>query len=121
MPAFSDFARTVTVEGAFGVLAVAKQLKARSKRVIELEIGDSPFPSTPAAKQAGLAAIQADQSHYCAGVGLPEFRQAAAEFVNAEYGLRVGAANIVVGPGAKIFETLFCQAFLNPGDSVLVF
>ena len=117
MPAFSDFARTVTVEGAFGVLAVAKQLKARGKRVIELEIGDSPFPSTPAAKQAGLAAIQADQSHYCASVGLPEFRQAAAEFVNAEYGLEVAAANIVVGPGAKIFETLFCQAFLNPGDA----
>jgi aspartate aminotransferase len=121
MPAFSDFAQTVTVEGAFGVLAVAKQLKARGKQVIELEIGDSPFPSTPAAKEAGLAAIQADQSHYCPSLGLPEFRQAAAEFVNAEYGLNVTASHIVVGCGAKIFETLFCQAFLNAGDSVLVF
>lgn len=121
MPSYSDFAHTVTVEGAFGVLAVAKALKAQGKRVIELEIGDSPFPTTPAAKQAGLAAIEADQSHYCPSLGLPEFRQAAAEFVNAEYGLNVAAANIVVGPGAKIFETLFCQAFLNPGDSVLVF
>jgi aspartate aminotransferase len=118
---FSDFAQTVTVEGAFGVLAVARQLKAKGKRVIELEIGDSPFPSTPAAKAAGLAAIQADQSHYCPSLGLSEFRQAAAEFVNAEYGLKVAAANVVVGCGAKIFETLFCQAMLNPGDGVLVF
>jgi aspartate aminotransferase len=55
---YSQFAPTVTVEGAFGVLAVARQLKAAGKRVIELEIGDSPFPSTPAAKQAGLDAIR---------------------------------------------------------------
>jgi aspartate aminotransferase len=118
---YSQFAPTVTVEGAFGVLAVARQLKAAGKRVIELEIGDSPFPSTPAAKQAGLEAIRNDQTHYCASTGLPEFRQTASDFVNAEYGLKTTAANIVAGPGAKIFETLFCQMFLNPGDGVLVF
>lgn len=118
---YSEFAGTVTVEGAFGVLAVAKNLKAAGKRVIELEIGDSPFPSTPAAVRAGLAAINAGQTHYCASVGLPEFRQAASDFVNSEYGLTTTPANIVAGPGAKIFETLFCQAFLNPGDGVLVF
>ena len=43
-PAFSDFARGVTTETAFDVLVIAKQLKAEGKRVVELEIGDSPFP-----------------------------------------------------------------------------
>src|SRR5688500_3151285 len=85
MPSFSDFAQTVTVEGAFGVLAVAKQLKAQGKRVIELEIGDSPFPSTPAAKEAGLAAVRTDESHYCPSLGLPEFREAAADLVSREF------------------------------------
>ena len=55
--AFRDFAQQVSVESAFTVLAVAKQLKAAGKRVIELEIGDSPFPSTASAKQAGIDAI----------------------------------------------------------------
>jgi aspartate aminotransferase len=117
----SDFARSVTVEGAFGVLAVAKQLKAAGKDVIELEIGDSPFPSPAQVKQAAIAAIQGDQTRYCASVGLPELRRAAAEFLKREFQLDVTAANIVVGCGAKIFETLFCQAFLSPGDGVLVF
>jgi len=27
----------------------------------------------------------------------------------------------VVGPGAKVFELLFCETFLDPGDGVLVF
>ncbi|KKL09319.1 hypothetical protein LCGC14_2567040, partial [marine sediment metagenome] len=74
-----------------------------------------------AAKQAGLDAIGNDQSHYCPSIGLPEMRQAASDFVNQQYGTSTTAENIVVGPGAKIFELLFCETFLNPGDGVLVF
>ncbi|MEX2119736.1 MAG: aminotransferase class I/II-fold pyridoxal phosphate-dependent enzyme [Pirellulales bacterium] len=118
---YSSFAASVRVETAFNVLAVAKRLKAAGKDVIELEIGDSPFESTMAARQAGVEAIQKGISHYCASVGLSELRQAASDYVNREHGLATTAANIVVGPGAKIFELLFCEAFLDPGDGVLVF
>ncbi len=117
----SDFARNVSVETAFSVLAVARALKAAGKQVIELEIGDSPFPSTRSAKRAGMAAIESDQTHYCPSAGLHEFRAAVSEFVNREYGLATTAENIVAGHGAKIFELLFCETFLNPGDGVLVF
>ena len=117
----SEFAQNLTVETAFNVLALAKGLAAGGKDVVELEIGDSPFESTPAAKRAGLAAIEDNQSHYCPSAGLPAFREAAAGFVNDQYGLSITAANIVAGPGAKIFELLFCEAFLDPGDGVLVF
>jgi len=117
----SDFARNVTVETAFNVLARAKQLQAAGKDVVELEIGDSPFPTTPAAKQAGHDAIDGDKTHYCPSLGLPEFREAASAFVNREYGLSTTAANVVAGPGAKIFELFFCETFLDPGDGVLVF
>ena len=118
---YSEFARGVRVETAFNVLAVAKRLKAQGKQIIELEIGDSPFPSTASAKTAGMAAIRDDLSHYCPSIGLPELREAAAEYVREEHGIDATAANVVVGPGAKIFELLFCEAFLNPGDGVLIF
>ena len=117
----SDFAQNITVETAFNVLATAKQLAAGGKEVIELEIGDSPFASTPAAKKVGVEAIRDDQTHYCGSAGLPEFRQTVSDFVNQEYGLSTTAANIVAGPGAKVFELLFCETFLDPGDGVLVF
>ena len=42
----SEFAKSLNVETAFTVLAVAKKLKAAGKDVVELEIGDSPFNST---------------------------------------------------------------------------
>jgi aspartate aminotransferase len=117
----SEFARSLTVETAFTVLAVAKSLKAKGKDVVELEIGDSPFDSTEGARSGGIDAITANQTHYCPSPGIPEFRQAAADFVRDEFGIPAQAENIVAGPGAKIFEQFFCEAFLNPGDGVLVF
>ena len=117
----SQFASSLSVETAFTVLAVAKSLKAAGKDVVELEIGDSPFNSTASAKQAGIQAIEQNQSHYCASPGIPEARQAAADFVKSEFGIPAGPENVVMGPGAKVFEQFFCEAFLNPGDSVLVF
>lgn len=118
---FSRFAQDVTVETAFTVLARARQLAAMGKDVVELEIGDSPFPSTSSAKRLGIEAIENDRSHYCPSAGLPEFREAASAYVNREYGLTTSAANVIAGPGAKIFELLFCEMFVNPGDGVLVF
>ena len=41
--------------------------------------------------------------------------------MNREYGLSVTGDHVVAGPGAKNFEQLFCEAFLNAGDGVLVF
>jgi aspartate aminotransferase len=119
--ALSDFAKSLAVETAFSVLAVAKALKAQGKDVVELEIGDSPFDSTPSAKATGIDAIQKNHSHYCPSPGLPEFRETAARFVKQEFGIPAEAKNVVVGPGAKVFEQFFCEAFLNPGDGVLVF
>ena len=118
---FSRFASTIEPEGAFTVLARAKNLIASGKDIIELEIGDSPFPSPPHALDAGIRALREGHTHYGPSAGLPEFRTAAAEYVNSEFGLAVSADNIVVGPGAKNFEQLFCEAFVNPGDGVLVF
>jgi len=117
----SQFARSLTVETAFTVLAVAKSLKSRGKDVVELEIGDSPFDSTANARSGGKAAIEANQTHYCPSPGIPEFREAAAEFVSSEFGIPAHAENIVAGPGAKVFEQFFCEAFVNSGDGVLVF
>ena len=117
----SNFARSLSVETAFTVLAIARALKAAGKDVVELEIGDSPFDSTAAARAGGMDAIKNNESHYCPSPGIPEFRAAAAEFVREEFDIPAEPSNIVAGPGAKVFEQFFCEAFLNPGDGVLVF
>jgi aspartate aminotransferase len=121
MPSFSTFASSAGVETAFSVLAVAKALTAAGKDVIELEIGDSPFPTPPKALDAGIQALRDGHTRYGPSLGIMEFRRAAAEYVNREYGLSVTGDHVVAGPGAKNFEQLFCEAFLNAGDGVLIF
>ncbi len=118
---YSAFASGLTAETAFDVLAVAKRLKAAGKDTIELQIGDSPFPSTKHARAAGIAAIEGGATHYCSSPGLPEFRETIAQNYEREFGVRIGPENVVVGPGAKVFEQFFCETFLDPGDAVLLF
>jgi aspartate aminotransferase len=117
----SQFALGLSTETAFDVLAVAKRLKAQGKDVIELQIGDSPFTSSTSALDAGIKAIQANQTHYCPSMGLMSFREAVAANYQKEYGIAITAENVVVAPGAKVFEQFFCEAFLDQGDAVLVF
>lgn len=121
MPRFSRLVAAIEPEIAFEVLARARALTAAGKEVIELEIGDSPFATTAGAKKAGAAAIKRNETRYCPSLGLPELRQAAAEYLCETHGLDVRAENVIVGPGAKTFEQLFCEAFLDAGDQVLVF
>jgi aspartate aminotransferase len=117
----SAFARGLSAETAFDVLAVAKSLKARGKDVVELQIGDSPFSTPSHAAEAGIRAIQSQATHYCSSLGLPEFRDTIAKHYAAEFGVPISADNVVVGSGAKVFEQFFCEAVLDPGDAVLVF
>src|SRR3954469_23188784 len=99
---FSSFARGLSAETAFDVLAVAKRLKAAGKDVVELQIGDSPFPSTRSARAAGIKAIEEGATHYCPSPGLPSFRETIARNYTREFGIEVGPENVVVAPGAKV-------------------
>jgi aspartate aminotransferase len=108
-------------ETAFTVLARARALKAAGKDIVELEIGDSPFPSTPHAKAAGIRAIEDNRTGYGPSLGLPELRQAAAKALWHEFDIPVDAANLIVASGAKPFEQFWAEALLEPGDGVLLF
>src|SRR5437870_12541426 len=92
----SAFARNLCGKTAFDVLAVAKRLKHQGKDVIELQIGDSPFNSTHRALDAGVQAIKSNQTHYCATLGVPSFRDAIAANYKKEYGIDIKAENVVV-------------------------
>ncbi len=120
-PSYTRFSTSIQPESAFTVLAVARQLIAAGKEVIELEIGDSPFATPDGVVEAGIQAIRDGRTTYGPSVGLPEFRAAAAAYVTEEHGFEVTAKHVVAGPGAKTFEQLFCEAFLEPEDGVLVF
>ena len=118
----SQFARGLSAETAFDVLAVARRLKAAGQGRHRTANRRQPVSQHAHALAAGIQAIDDGATHYCPSLGLP----ASAKPSPRNYQPRIRhrrstAENVVVGPGAKVFEQFFCEAFLDPGDAVLVF
>ncbi len=106
-------------ETAFEVLAKAKQLEAQGRKIIHLEIGEPDFDTPKYIKEAAKKAIDEGYTHYGPAAGLPEHREAIAEYISKTRGIKVDPDEVVVTPGAKpiIFFTIL--TWLRPGDEVL--
>ena len=106
-------------ETAFSVLAQAKQLEREGRDVIHLEIGEPDFDTPAHVCEAAAQAMRAGQTHYCPSAGIPELREAAAEYLSASRGVSVRPENVLVGTGAKPFLFFTILAVCNPGDEVI--
>jgi aspartate/methionine/tyrosine aminotransferase len=106
-------------ETAFEVLAKAKALEKQGKDVVHLEIGEPDFDTPKNIKQAAMKALDAGYTHYGPSAGLPEFREAIAQYVSKTRGVKAEADEVVVTPGAKPIMFFSIFALVNPGDEVL--
>ncbi len=119
MTRFAERMSHLGTESAFEVLAKAKNLEAQGKSIIHLEIGQPDFPTPSHICEAAYQAMQAGYTGYGPAAGLPEFRQAIADYVTATRDVGIQPNEVVVTPGAKpvIFFTVL--ALVNPGDEVI--
>ena len=106
-------------ETAFSVLARAKALEREGRDVIHLEIGEPDFSTPLHICDAAADALRAGETHYCPSAGIPELREAAAEYLSETRGVDVGPENVLVGTGAKPFLFFGILATCNPGDEVV--
>ena len=68
-------------ETAFSVLARAKALEREGRDVIHLEIGEPDFSTPLHICDVAAEALRAGETHYCPSAGIPELREAAAEYL----------------------------------------
>ena len=106
-------------ESAFDVLVRARELEARGKEIIHLEIGEPDFPTAPHIVEAAARALREGWTHYGPPAGLPQLRQAIAEDAGTRRGIRVDPAEIVVTPGGKPIMFFTILALVNRDDEVL--
>ncbi len=106
-------------ETAFDVLVRAKALEKEGKDVIHLEIGEPDFDTPKNITAAAKRALDQGYTHYGPSAGLPELREAIAEFIEKTRGFRPDLDQIVVTPGGKpiIFFTIL--ALIDPEDRVI--
>ncbi|MDH5368664.1 MAG: pyridoxal phosphate-dependent aminotransferase [Gammaproteobacteria bacterium] len=102
------------------LLARAKELEAAGKDIVHMEIGEPDFPTPKPIVDAGIKAISQGDVYYTPAVGLPELRQAIAEFYQSRYNVSVSANRVVVTPGASGALMLTLGVVMQEGDEVLL-
>src|SRR5712675_1995068 len=106
-------------ETAFEVLNKARALERQGKSIIHLEIGEPDFDTPANVVEAGVDALHKGWTHYGPSAGLPDLRQAIADYVSRTRSVKVTPEEVVVVPGGKpiIFFTIL--ALVDEGDEVI--
>src|SRR6202045_140312 len=106
-------------EGALAVFARAKELEARGRSIIHLELGEPDFHPGKSVIDSATRALADGKDRYCAVAGVPALREEIAAYLAHTRNIKVSPGKIVLAPGCKIALFLAMMALLEPGDEVL--
>ncbi len=104
---------------ALEFLAKAKKLEASGAEVIHFEIGEPDFDTPEHIKEAAYRALKEGYTHYTPSQGIPELREAVAEFERKFKGIPADPARVVISPGAKVMIMFAIQVIVDEGDEVI--
>jgi aspartate aminotransferase len=106
-------------ETAFEVLVKARALEAQGRDIVHLEIGEPDFDTPRNIIDSATDALHKGFTHYGPSAGLPQLREAIAQYVSETRRVDVTPEEVVVVPGGKpiIFFTILALA--DEGDEVI--
>lgn len=119
-PRLSQRAEEIQPFHVMEILARARDLEAQGRDVVHMEIGEPDFPTPEPIRRAGIAALEKGELFYTPAVGLPELRQAIADFYRKRYGIEIPASRIIITTGASGALMLACAALVEAGDEVIL-
>ena len=102
------------------LLARARAMEAAGRSIIHMEVGEPDFISPQTVIEAGINALRQGHTHYTPALGLPDLRQAIADYYQHRYGVTVPVRRIIITPGASGALQLALGVLVNPGDQVLM-
>ncbi|MBK8909817.1 MAG: pyridoxal phosphate-dependent aminotransferase [Chlorobi bacterium] len=107
-------------ETAFEVLLKARKLEAEGRDIVHLEIGEPDFDTPANIIGAAKNALDNGFTHYGPSSGLPEARQAVADYIQqTRPGVACSPDEIVITPGAKPIMFYALMATIDEGDEVI--
>ena len=102
------------------LLARAKTLESEGRDIIHMEVGEPDFATPAPIVEAARQHLDTGKVFYTPALGLPELRQAIADFYLTRYGTRVDASRIVVTAGASGALLLALACLSEPGSEWLL-
>ena len=117
---FTRAIKSLKPEGAFVVLAKAKELEAKGKKIIHLEIGQPDFPTPRHIVKSAKDSLDEIWTHgYTPSLGVMDLREAIAEDLSSRRGVCFSRDEIIVCPGAKPALMATVLALVEPGTKLL--
>ncbi len=102
------------------VAAKAAKLKAEGRDIIGLGVGEPDFDTPQHIKDAAIAAIHAGFTKYTPVGGTPSLKKAVVDKFRRENGLEYATNQVLVSCGGKQSFYNLAQAYINPGDEVII-
>jgi len=103
-----------------GITARAMALRREGKDILSLSVGEPDFPVFPHVAKAIEEALRKGQTKYTPSAGTVELREAIAERMLRDYGVKYGLQQIIATAGAKQALYNACQVLLDDGDEAVV-
>ena len=120
LPKFAQIMDRVGAEGAFVVLAKARELERQGRDICHVEIGEPDFDTPAHIVNAAKEAMDKGMTHYTPSKGLYELREAIAEYTSETMGMDVSAEEVIVTVSAKLAIYGSLMVYIDPGDEVII-
>jgi len=112
--------KAVKPSPTLAITARAAAMRAAGKDIIGLGAGEPDFDTPDHIKAAAVKALDNGFTKYTAVDGIPSLKKAIAEKFKRDNGLDYELKQILVSSGGKQSFYNLAQAFLNPGDEVII-
>lgn len=120
MKELSKIALAVQPSATLAIDTMFKQMRADGLDVIGFGAGEPDFPTPDPIKEAGIQAIQNNDTKYTPSTGTVELRKAVCQRLKKDCGLDYEPAQISVSSGAKPCVYTALRALVDPGDEVIL-
>ncbi len=117
---FQEISLNLNVRGLYqsatlAINEISDKLRKEGRMIYKLGLGQSPFPvPQPVVDELKVNAYQKD---YLPVTGLPQLREAVANYHCRTHGICFNADNVLIGPGSK--ELMFLLQYTYYGDLVI--
>ena len=101
MKELSKIALAVEPSTTMAIDAMFKQMKAEGQNVIGFGAGEPDFPTPEHIKQAGIQAIEHNETRYTPAAGTIDLRKAICQRLKEDCGISYDHTQVAVSNGAK--------------------
>ncbi|AIL32240.1 pyridoxal phosphate-dependent aminotransferase [Basilea psittacipulmonis] len=118
-----DFAKRmqeITSFRAVDLSNLAQEKRAKGFDVISMGIGEPDFTAPLSVVEALDKAAREGKSAYSEAAGIPELREAIAQYYNEHFHTHITSKQVIVTSGASAALAMTSLCFINPGDEILM-